>query len=102
MKNLIVIIVPLVEQLFMLIILLCLKNLNRVIKLLNLNIVIESGLGSIRLHWKGYTEKLLKKILVTGSVFETNSWSIKTEQKITKSNNLRLAIIKKNYLPKKN
>ena len=45
----IVIIFPLVKSLFMLIILLDLKNLNRVIKFANLKLLVKLGLLSIRI-----------------------------------------------------
>ena len=62
----------------MLITLLWLKKLNRVIRLLNLKLVLESGLQTYAsISSKGYNKNWLKEIFIIDSVTKINSWTHK-------------------------
>ena len=63
MNTVIFIITLFVKNLFMLIILIFMKNLNQVCKFLNLKLVIESGLISIRIFLAKVTQKNGQKYL---------------------------------------
>ena len=96
----------LVTNLFMPIILLCLKKLRQILNHVNLNLMIESKLLAEEYFGKGYSDNWWKEIFVIDSVLQINPWPYKikdlNEEKIIGSfyeKELLLSKLKVSYYP---
>ena len=67
------------KVLFMPIILLCLRNMNRVINLLKLKFVMESGFLCIRIFLANVTLKIYQKLFLINLVLKANPWKYKVK-----------------------